>query len=324
MISLGFAAFFLWLALRGQDFIKIREAFLQASLLPVFAASFFAILAYWFRAARWNLLLEPLNFSIATGSAFWSISFGYLINLTIPRFGEVARATALYGAEKVPVDQSFGTIILERVVDFLCMLSFLALTFVFKYDAILSFYQKSGITIHPAVIFAAILVLIFGIFIFFKFKNHFAKNPLAAKIISFIDGIFQGLGTIFKLKKRAKFILYTLGIWGSYFLSAYLICFALSETRNFTIPDGFFILVVGTFGMMVPASGGIGAFNLAMKYGFAALFLAMGKSAESGGEIGLVYSFISLAQQLVVTLVLGLISIPTLARLRTKKVLENR
>jgi hypothetical protein len=37
------------------------------------------------------------------------------MNLTIPRSGEVARATALYGVEKVPVDKSFGTIILERV-----------------------------------------------------------------------------------------------------------------------------------------------------------------------------------------------------------------
>ena len=44
---------------------------------------------------------------------------------------------------------------------------------------------------------------------------------------------------------------------------------------------------LGTLGMIIPASGGIGAFNLAMKYGFMALFLAMGKSAEFGGEMGL-------------------------------------
>jgi hypothetical protein len=62
----------------------------------------------------------------------WSISFGYLMNLTIPRSGEVARATALYGVEKVPVDKSFGTIILERVVDLFCMMVFLGLTLLFK------------------------------------------------------------------------------------------------------------------------------------------------------------------------------------------------
>jgi hypothetical protein len=39
-----------------------------------------------------------------------------------------------------------------------------------------------------------------------------------------------------------------------------LFCF----TRNFSFyfADGFFVIVVGTLGMMVPASGGIGAFIL--------------------------------------------------------------
>jgi hypothetical protein len=33
------------------------------------------------------------------------------------------------------------------------------------------------------------------------------------------------------------------------------------------IADGFFVIVVGTLGMMVPASGGIGAYHFAMKLG---------------------------------------------------------
>ena len=66
-------------------------------------------------------------------------SFGYLMNLTIPRSGELARATALFGVEKVPVEKSFGTIILERVVDLICMVGFLGLTLIFKYKAFIAF-----------------------------------------------------------------------------------------------------------------------------------------------------------------------------------------
>ena len=84
----------------------------------------FGLLAYWFRAVRWNLLLEPMGYQISNSNSLWTISFGYLMNLTIPRSGELARSTALYGVEKVPVDKSFGTIILERVVDLFCMLGF--------------------------------------------------------------------------------------------------------------------------------------------------------------------------------------------------------
>jgi len=316
VISLAFAGFFLWLALRGLDFKVIQKSLAKANYLWVAFAAVFALLAYWFRAIRWNLLLEPMGHKISSSNALWSLSFGYLMNLTIPRSGEVARATALYGVEKVPVDKSFGTIILERVVDLICMLVFLGLTLIFKYDAILAFYKNSGININPNKILIVIGGLAVAGVLFFVFKNKFVNVPVLGKIIGFIDGILLGLTSIFKLKEKGKFILYTIGIWISYYFAAYLVCFALPETSDFTFADGFFIIVVGTLGMIIPASGGIGAFNLALKYGFMALFLAMGKSAEFGGEMGLTYSFISLPLQIVVMLVMGLISIPMLAKAR--------
>lgn len=323
VISLAFAGFFLWLALKGLDFKVIRASLAKANYLWVLFAAVFGLLAYWFRAVRWNLMLEPMGHKISNSNSLWSISFGYLMNLTIPRSGEVARATALYGVEKVPVDQSFGTIILERVVDLICMLGFLGLTLLFKYEAILSFYENSGVNLNPNKILLILLVLAVGTVLFFVFKKKLADIPFLGKIVNFIDGIFQGLTTIFKLKEKGKFILYTLGIWICYYFAAYLVCFALPETSNFTVADGFFIIVVGTLGMIIPASGGIGAFNLAMKYGFMALFISMGKSAELGGEMGLTYSFISLPLQITIMLVMGLISIPMLAKAREKAVSDK-
>lgn len=323
VISLAFAGFFLWLALKGFDFDVVQKSLAKANYLWVAFAAVFGVFAYWFRAVRWNLLLEPMGHQISTSNAFWTISFGYLMNLTIPRSGEVARATALYGVEKVPVDKSFGTIILERVVDLVCMLGFLGLTLIFKYDVIVSFYKNSGIAINPDKILLVISVLVIGAVLFFVFKKKLATVPVLGKIIGFIDGILQGLTSIFKLKQKGKFILYTIGIWVCYFFAAYLVCFALPETSDFTVADGFFIIVVGTLGMIVPASGGIGAFNLAMKYGFMALFLSMSKSAEVGGEVGLTYSFISLPLQIVIMLTTGLLSIPMLAKARNKLEAEN-
>lgn len=340
VISLAFAGFFLWLALKGLDFKVIQKSLAKANYIWVAFAAVFALLAYWFRAIRWNLLLEPMGHRISNSNALWSLSFGYLMNLTIPRSGEVARATALYGVEKVPVDKSFGTIILERVVDLICMFAFLLLTLAFKFKAIVSFYDfvmeqkdkeevfvpnffermmmKLGVEDFDSFYFylkIAILILILtALIIFYRYKKD--------ALINFGKGILQGLTSIFKLKEKGKFIIYTIGIWVSYYFAAYLVCFALPETSDFTFADGFFIIVVGTLGMIIPASGGIGAFNLAMKYGFMALFLAMGKSAEFGGEMGLTYSFISLPLQIVVMLVMGLISIPMLAKARNR-IIDN-
>lgn len=341
VISLAFAGFFLWLALRGLDFKVIQKSLAKANYLWVLFASVFGLLAYWFRAIRWNLMLEPMGHRISNSNALWSISFGYLMNLTIPRSGEVARATALYGVEKVPVDKSFGTIILERVVDLVCMLGFLILTGIFKFNAILSFYHfvmdkkdekekfvpnffeeqmmKLGIndfdSFYLYVKIALGILVLAGLGLLYKYKKE--------QLINFGKGILQGLTSIFKLKEKGKFILYTLGIWICYYLAAYLVCFALPETSAFTFADGFFIIVVGTLGMIIPASGGIGAYNLAMKYGFMALFISVGKSADFGGEMGLTYSFISLPLQIVIMLVMGLISIPMLAKARNAAVSDK-
>ena len=133
----------------------------------------------------------------------------------------------------------------------------------------------------------------------------------------------DGALSIFKLKQPGKFIFHSLMIWICYYLAAYLVCFALPETSNFTFADGFFIIVVGTLGMMIPASGGIGAFHLALKLGVGALFLSMGKTFAEGEEIGLAYAFISHTMQLVIMAVLGFISIPILAKARNEA-LKNK
>lgn len=324
-ISLAIAAFFMWYALKGMEFNKIAGYFAKANYFWVFAATIFGILAYWFRAVRWNLLLEPMGYKISTSNSFWTISFGYLMNLTIPRSGELARSTALFGVEKVPVDKSFGTIILERVIDLACMLVFLGLTAIFKYKAIISFYdyvtkEKSKTNAEESSLNWYLILgilMILGMFLF-VFKNKLQQFPLYQKVLNFVQGIYHGLTSIFKLKQKVKFILLSLAIWICYYFAAYLVCFALPETSNFTIADGFFIIVVGTLGMMIPASGGIGAFHLALKFGIMALFLSMGKNPEEGGEIGLSYAFISHTMQLVIMVVMGIISIPMLAKARAR------
>lgn len=341
LISLVFAALFMWLAFRGLDFENIKISLAKANYLWVLAAMFFGLLAYWFRAIRWNLLLEPMGYQISNSNSLWTISFGYLMNLTIPRSGELARSTALYGVEKVPVDKSFGTIILERVVDLVCMLGFLALTLVFKYKAILSFYDfvtnqkekkekfipnffekfmmKLGVQDFDAFYFylkiSFVVVAFLAVIGLFIYKRE--------KLIEFAKGIFHGLTSIFKLKQKIKFIVLSVAIWVSYYFAAYLVCFALPETSHFTFADGFFVIVVGTLGMMVPASGGIGAFHFAMKIGIGALFFSYGKTFEEGAAIGLSYAFISHTMQLVIMAVMGFISIPMLAKARNEAVKSN-
>ncbi|VDH03091.1 lysylphosphatidylglycerol synthase transmembrane domain-containing protein [Bergeyella zoohelcum] len=323
VLSILIGVFFMWLATRGLDFKEIQSYFANADYFWVVIAAVFGLLAYWFRAVRWNIMFEPMGYRSSVSNSFWSISFGYLMNLTIPRSGELARATALYKVEKIPVENSFGTIVLERIIDLLCMMLFLILTFALKSDAIQAFWQQaqsgsqSGTSSSLGYGIAGIGLL--GAILFFYLRKKLEKNAFFAKIYKIVDGLLDGLLSIFKLRKPGVFIFHSLMIWVCYYLAAYLVCFALPETAHFSIADGFFLIVVGTFGMMVPASGGIGAFHFALKIGVGALFLSMGKSFEEGAQVGLAYAFISHTMQLVIMLVMGLISIPMLAKAKKEE-----
>lgn len=309
----------------GGDFIeKTVLTAKKADYFWISVAAFFGLGAYWIRAIRWNLLLEPMGYKIKNSNALWALSFGYFLNLGIPRMGEIGRATALQSVEKVPFTNSFGTIVTERIIDLVFMIFFILLALLFNYSTLLSFFDLLGKNEPHEVeknytfyyVFIGIIILC-GILLYL-FRKKLLKLSITKKIFSFLNGIWNGLLSVFKLKQRMKFILLSFGIWICYFFASYLVVFALPETSSIPLQTGFYILAVGTLGMLVPASGGIGAFHLAMMLGFSALYLQYGKSTDEGKEIGYSYAILAHSLQMVLMIIMGLLSVIMLARNKEK------
>ena len=331
LVSLVIAVFFMWIALRGIDFNRVKYSLERVNYFWILISVFLGILAYIFRAVRWNLLLEPMGYRISNNNAFWTIAFGYIMNLTVPRSGEIARATALYRVEKIPVEKSFATIVIERVIDLCFMLFFLFLAFIFNGEVLKLFFdrltnyqsdeQKSysmvdefslslGIENLTNFYFGLkIGILLIGILVFLvsviKFK---------AKIISVIKGVIEGLLSVFKIKNILQFLGYSVGIWLCYFFSAYVLCFSLEGTESFGVRDVFLIITAGTLGMMVPTSGGAGSFHIAVKLAIVGIYISFGKEQELGNEVGFIYALISHTSQMCSMVLLGLVSIPFLVK----------
>ena len=333
LVSLVIAVFFMWIVLRGIDFNRVKYSLERVNYFWILISVFLGILAYIFRAVRWNLLLEPMGYRISNNNAFWTIAFGYMMNLTIPRSGEVARATALYRVEKIPVEKSFVTIVIERVVDLCFMLFFLFLAFVFNGEVLKLFFdrltnyrsdeQKSYSMVDEFLLGLGIESLdsvylwlkigggLIGILFFLvgviKFK---------VRIISIIKGVVEGLLSVIKMKNRLMFLGYSAGIWLCYFFSAYVLCFSLEETESFGVGEVFLIITAGTLGMMVPTSGGAGSFHIAVKLVIAGIYMSFGKEQDLGNEVGFTYALISHTSQMCSMLFLGLVSIPFLVKNR--------
>lgn len=307
-ISLLLALVLIWWAMRDVDFNQAWESIQRANYWWILLSFFLGVIAYALRSERWKLLLEPMGHQVSSSHSFYAICMNYFWNLIIPRSGEVARCTTLYTLDKTPVDQSFGTVISERVIDFLCLSFMGLLAVIFNFDLILKLFNEvlalrqdgetessfAGLFIIGGIALVGLLAII----IFWKKIKNLAFFP---KIRNFIYGLRQGLKSIFQLKKSGLFIFYTVLIWVFYYFMTYLVVFALPETSHLTMADGLYLLLVGGIGMIIPASGGIGAFHSAMRLGFIVLGL--------GSEIGVIFGFLVHTPHTLIALLLGGVSL---------------
>ena len=319
------AIFFIVITVKQIDFGRVQTALKEANYFWIFASMAISIFSYWLRAARWNLLLHPMGYQSKTESGFWAIAFAYFMNLTIPRSGEVARATSMYKMEKVPFEKSFGTIVLERVIDLIFLGLFFGLTFIFNYDTLIQFVElgnqenANAVQTEPSYTKFYIVggVLLTGLILVGAFWNKIVQTGLYLKVLGFLKGLWEGMLSISKLQKRGLFVFYSISIWVSYFLMTYLVFFAFPDTSHFGIPEGFFLLIAGSLGMILPVSGGL-AYPYIMSIAFSAIYLATGGQHSEGKAIGDYFGLILYIAQVISMISFGLISILMISRISAK------
>jgi len=186
-----------------------------------------------------------------------AVLVAYLVNLIVPRAGEIARATTISKYEHIPFEKAFGTIVSERVADVIMLLGIIALAFVYQTELLSSYFFKEEDSSTNYTLYALGAIAILGVFFIWLIQK--SKHPLALKIQSFVLGLIQGIVSIFKMKKKWAFIFHTLFIWVMYVLMFYAVTFALPETTH--LPFGAIIVgfVVGGLSMAL-TNGGLGTY----------------------------------------------------------------
>ena len=123
------------------------------------------------RAERWRMLMEPTGYKATFYHSFLATLIGYLVNLVIPRGGEVSRCYYLYKLNKSPVEISFGTVVIERIIDLLCLVILVALSFAVESEKLFAFIstlpiQANGLS-GKLLIVAVVLIflLVAGFFV---------------------------------------------------------------------------------------------------------------------------------------------------------------
>jgi uncharacterized protein (TIRG00374 family) len=149
----------------------ILQTFQQADYNWVAVSVFIAILSHLLRAFRWEQLLEAMSYQPGTVRTFSAVLIGYFANFLVPRLGEVSRCGSLKKTADIPFEESFGTVITERIVDLISLVVLVGITFLFEWEPL----QKSLFpTLHlpsgTLIIVASVLGLI-GLGVLWKFKD---------------------------------------------------------------------------------------------------------------------------------------------------------
>ncbi|MFT4943129.1 MAG: hypothetical protein ACJAYD_000317 [Patiriisocius sp.] len=210
-----------------------------------------SILSHICRAHRWSFMLEPLGYKPKLANNFMAVSVAYLMNVFIPKSGEVSRGIVLDKYEKIPFSAGFGTIISERVVDLVLLLAFIFISLALKFDILYRYMLEK---IPTSLAYTGILVfLALGVLVFLFLK--FSTSNVNSKIKSFVRGLKEGVLSVITMKKKGLFILYTFVIWGLYLLSFYTATQALPETAEIGLSTIMIAFVVGSFTFAFTNSG---------------------------------------------------------------------
>ena len=268
---LAIAIFLLFLAFRDFDLARVWDDLRHARYAWLLLTLPIGVLSHIFRAWRWNLLIEPLGYKPPLTHTFYAVMSGYLANLALPRMGEVVRCGSLTKTDKVPFDSLLGTVIVERVVDMLTLLLLTLITFFIKIHFFGDFFKShvfvplgekfAGLFSHTLALALLGLLGMIALLLLKIFWKDIRHIGLVRKIREFIRGIIDGIRSIARMEHKSMFLFGTFLICLMYFFTSWLVLFMLPETAGLSPVDGLFILVVGSFGMVIPVQGGIGAYH---------------------------------------------------------------
>ena len=293
--------------LTSEEIAKIKVSFQKANYNYILLTLVIACIGHWSRAYRWKYALNHLGYQTKFYNNFFTVCVSYLVNLTVPRSGEISRAALLKKYEDVPFDKAFGTIVAERIVDFLVFLLFVFIGFVSQYNTIYQFLIDKKVPLKSIVYLgiAGIVMMIVFILIWI-----YAEWKIIKKLKKKLAGLIEGMTTIYKMKDRWKYLFHSFFIWFSYLLMFYVAKFALPETSEISLD----IIIMGfVFGSLAIgfSNGGLGAFP----FSIALIFSLYGIS----NNVGTAFGWLVWTSQTILTILLGLISYVLLPILNRNK-----
>jgi len=317
LFFLSIGVFLIWIIvskLSDQQIAEIKQAFREANYLWALLSIVAGILSHISRAARWNMLLEPMGYRPGLANSFYAVMVGYVSNLAFHRVGEVIRCGVLKKYENVPINRCLGTVILERGIDLVMLIAIFIIVVITQFDRLQHYIndrilagleKKFADSAAPGlltyIIIGAIAVVALLVLLF---RKKIASISFYSRLTHLMTGFWTGFKTIRQVKNLPLFIAHSVFIWLMYYMMIYLGFFCLEQTASLPPNAALIILVFASVAIIV-VQGGIGAYPLVVA--------EMLELFAIKYTIGYAYGWIVWSAQTVMIVSVGLLSLVLLS-----------
>jgi uncharacterized protein (TIRG00374 family) len=305
LIFFTLGIFIFWLIYKDQDIERIKSVLKnEVNYFWIFVSLFIGLISHISRTLRWGLMIEPVSHKPRIINTFMAVMIGYLMNMALPRMGEISRCGVLSRYEKISFTKLFGTVVAERLIDVISLLLLLLVVIFSQFGQMIRFLKHNpeiqnkltGVFTSPALIIAFVVFIILA----FLFRNTFKQTKIFRKVVALLQNFKEGFISIRLIKRKGWFWFHSAFIWFCYYLMLYAIFFAFDFTSHLNPIAGLTTFVFASFGMVAPVQGGIGAWH----------FMAIEALSLYGVayENGVIFAFVAHTSMTVMIILIGIIS----------------
>lgn len=272
-IPIGISVGLAWFLYKNVDIDAIKTSLAQDVnywwFLPVIVVS---IMSHVFRAMRWRLQLRAIGINAPLHALVCSIFGTYFVNLLFPRLGEVWRTGYIARREHAPFAQVLGSMMGDRLSDTVTVFLLTVFTFFLAQDAFLKFFDQrqggdSGSLLTSWVFWLLVVCAVAGVAALVWLMRSKSEHKLVAKLRNTVRNLWDGFAAIARMDGKWLFLLYTVLIWGCYFMQLYIASFAFTFTAGLGVLPVLVLFVLSSIGMAVPSNGGLGPWQFAIIFG---------------------------------------------------------
>ena len=253
------AAAILWWMYRGIKWHDVQQALESEMSWTWMLLSFpFGIMAQVFRALRWKQVLTPLGEKPRLHTCINAIFISYASSLVVPRVGEMLRCGILRRWEGTNFSKGIGTVVTERVIDSVLVMLLALITAACQIPSLQGFlgtFTTAG----------WLVTLVCGILILCTVALLVCRLNFFSRTRAVLSDLKDGLFSVRHVQNPVLFLIYSLGIWASYYLHFYLTFYCFQYTAQLGPMAALVAFVVGCFAVLVPTPNGAGPWHFAVK-----------------------------------------------------------